>query len=674
MPLLTDRLPGGFPTFDRLVLALLIPAQLILAMLMILPGLARELLPENRWNALLWQLGEDLGSVSGLLARWPAWVLLSLLLATLLLEMRKNVGARHLFRLALLGLTVPILAAGFGAESRSAASALRWAMAIAFLSFSVPLWLRDRLAAWAERTAWQHEEIGWAVPWLRRFLVASLAVPVLVLTVYPAIERLFGQVAQGPGEGSLFLAMGPRHATVWPVLLVCAGLVVHALVERLPGYAFLVGLGGNLVASLLIRSFHRTDHSIADWWLPLLQANASAFSATALLWLSARHRLYGERGSGSLLLLQIGLGIVSCGVLILTGLIGLVIDPSSVPELVKQTGDGWSWLTLGLTGASLVWFSLVRQRSLVHVLVGLFLSAGVLLAAGTTLLSDSSLLAYYILLATWTLLAVGLLTAGWRNSLQTRPESEPLHGWVLIVAGCVLILALRSMWMDQTGAIWSYVLLGCSAGLAVALALWRKVEGWILLAGLLIHLIVSHALFPVALATELPGLTLCQINLLVVAGVSLLWLALAPLVYGQRRPGIVAAPLLTLQLGVGFLGQLCLLLLAAFWLVVSPERPPALLAGIGSRLGWIALVSAAVPIVWYVRLSLSASLPLLTLLGVFGSVLAGATASTWDDGRWLAFHILRRWSCVHDTGSLCGSSAGCCASCCESLGKRNRNF
>ena len=121
---------------------------------------------------------------------------------------------------------------------------------------------------------------------------------------------LFLEPVLGPTGTSWFARMGRRTATVTPLALVCVGLVVHALRERLPVYAFAVGQGGNVLASLLLRSGHRHE-PIAEWWLPLVQANAIAFALAALLWLTARRRLYGERGHGLLMTVQVALGVVA---------------------------------------------------------------------------------------------------------------------------------------------------------------------------------------------------------------------------------------------------------------------------------------------------------------------------------------------------------------------------
>src|SRR5207248_3180703 len=100
-------------------------------------------------------------------------------------------------------------------------------------------------------------------------------------------------------------------ATVVPLFFVCAGLLVHALRERLPDYAFVVGLGGNIIATLLLRASGYRHAPLEVLWVPLLQANAIAFGAVALLWLAARRRLYGERGTGLLLEVQVSLGVLA---------------------------------------------------------------------------------------------------------------------------------------------------------------------------------------------------------------------------------------------------------------------------------------------------------------------------------------------------------------------------
>ena len=132
----------------------------------------------------------------------------------------------------------------------------------------------------------------------RRLLVLGTVVPVVVLTLLPVWVAYSGGRTPGPAPGSVFLTMGRLTANTAPLFMVCVGLIIHALRERLPGYAFLVGLGGNLMVSLIVRGLHRIrlpgieqygTEPLADWYVQLLQVNAIAFAATALLWLAANH-------------------------------------------------------------------------------------------------------------------------------------------------------------------------------------------------------------------------------------------------------------------------------------------------------------------------------------------------------------------------------------------------
>src|SRR5262249_21718640 len=153
---------------------------------------------------------------------------------------------------------------------------------------------------------------------------------------------------------------------VTPLFMVCVAMIVHALRERLPGYAFLVGLGGNLIVSLIVRGLHLTAvgyEPLAGWYVQLLQLNAVAFAAAGLLWLTARRRLYGERGSGLLLELQLGLGVVANALLLGGALVQLVFDPGHLGQAFRHTGEPWGWVALVTAAGACAWYAGTMRRS-----------------------------------------------------------------------------------------------------------------------------------------------------------------------------------------------------------------------------------------------------------------------------------------------------------------------
>jgi hypothetical protein len=612
--LLRNLFPKRLPSMDQAILAVLVVGQLVLALLAIAPELAMELgsplLAEGRF------------SLPG------AWLMLGLLTAALLLEARANLRFLVLLGLLLLGLAIPVLLAEEFGDAHGTAPVLRWALGIAFLVYSLPLWLRDRIGL-------QRPSLDAALPWLRRILVTATVAPVLVLTVYPALARLAGHLLPDLPETSVFVSMGVRQATIWPLLMVCVGLILHALREQLPGYAFLVGLGGNLMASLLVRSFH-PHQNVADWWLPLLQANAVAFSAAAVLWMAGRRQLYGIRGTGALLVLQLGLAMASAAALVLAIVVPIVRAPGSHPELVQQAAGLWGWLAVALAAGSAAWYAGVQRKARVHLLVLCGLALCPLLAATVSLHAESLWPSFRVLLGSWSVLAVVLLAAGWTLSHRQAELKRVLSGWAIAVGVLVLILTLRLRVEphDPAGLGFELAALGVLAGLAGAMALWQRREAWFLLGGLFVYQIVGLSLGRL-------DLTLLPYFLLAGAGISLLWLLLARSLYTTVRPAPAAAPLLLFHLGLGLVGAAVLLLPAAFWLLAAPAERHVLVEAQGSLLGWLGLVAALLPALWYGgRDWQRGGFPLLTVCGLALSVLAACTAAPWGAENWLALHVL----------------------------------
>src|SRR5262249_34477171 len=223
---------------------------------------------------------------------------------------------------------------------------------------SLPLWFRHRLTPWAARVGLRSDPGPETAGHARRLLVIGTVLPVLILTLIPVGFAFAhsGERYPGPEAGSIFLGLGRLASNVIPLFMVCVGLIIHALRERLPGYAFVVGLGTNVMVSLIVRSLHRKE-GVGDWYVVLLQLNAVAFAATALLWLSARKRLYGERGTGTLLVVQLGLGVIANALLLAAGLVFLVVDPGSPVAAVAQVGEAWGWVALLLTAGACGWYA-----------------------------------------------------------------------------------------------------------------------------------------------------------------------------------------------------------------------------------------------------------------------------------------------------------------------------
>ncbi len=275
------------------------------------------------------------------------------------------------------------------------------------------------------------------------------------------------------------------------------------------------------------------------------------------------------------------------------------------------------WATLGANALAVcLHLRLTRMRGGAHVLGGLGVGA-VILSAFTAARWDTpeSWLAYHVLMLAFVVLGGVMLAGGWlsaRRRLRAlrddRPPGEPFisesvaEGWLSGVAIPVIVLALRAVYGDPTGAEWSA---GCILGvslLGALLSLWQRRERWALLSGLGVNLAVSLLLVRSHEGLEFAQWwpTLLHANVVVCGAVALLWIAAkVRLVRGRA----LASHLLGLQIGMGVLGNVVALGFAALHLIQTPGTiHPAVLAA-GLPLAWAALATVAVATVWYTGVS-----------------------------------------------------------------------
>jgi hypothetical protein len=647
---LGSLLRPGWPPPDRLLLAALMLGQLALAVATAAPGVWRELLAVEQ--------PDGLASLSRAASSWEAWALLAVLAAAVGSAAWGRVTAAKVYGLLLLALTAPMLAAGLFDGQRAAATTLCWGLAGCFLVCSLPLWLRERLTAWAARRGWTLADTPDLPEQVRLALVACTAVPVLLLTVARAVLGWYGLAGPGPESDTLFVQIGPAWCSIVPLLAVGLGLVIHALRDGLPDYAFVVGLCGNLAATLLVRG-HDPHFPWAEDWVPLLQANTIACGAAALLWLATRRRLDGARGWAELIRLQVDLGVLGNAALVVAALVPLLLNPGQLPTYVGQVGAVAGWLALGVAIAAGTWFALVGPPGrLPAIAAGSVLAAGVLAASVAVGQLPASWEPYHVLTAAWGLGAVGLLVAGWRRHEEDSPRwrfglvGAPLFStWVIGMGVLVLGLGLRGMLGDPTGAAWPAGAVVFVALLAGALAVrWRE-EGWAFAAGLLLNLAVSFVLWrerpwivEELLYVEFSWMRLIQANVLTAAFVTFAWLAAARFLYPSGRPG----PLLAVQVGLGWAGIAVLLLGPLALLILAPGGDWYWAREAGGLANWLAVLTPLAATAWYVGpRRLARSVPAQCGLGLILGLLLACTTAAWQRDNWFAYHALMAvWAAV----------------------------
>src|SRR5262249_12972819 len=276
----------GWAVVDRVALATVLLVQLFVAIVGIAPELAQELTPSGSLSAL---------------SHWPpvlanaygagGWLLLGALAVVLVLTLwERPVASIH--GLALLALTVPLLAAGQFSMDKASATALRWGYGFSLLVCSMLVWLRDPLGKWSARTGIVIPESMSIATSVRRLLVGGMLGPVLALTAAVALGVLIsGAAPTGPERGTFFhQQIGWIWSNLVPLVLAIVALVGHAVRERSSGYAFGAGLiaaatvPGGYLLHLVILKEPFTEARLVQ----LLQLGTATAAVWALGWLFSR--------------------------------------------------------------------------------------------------------------------------------------------------------------------------------------------------------------------------------------------------------------------------------------------------------------------------------------------------------------------------------------------------
>lgn len=498
-PAVQRLLEPGWPGVDRLVLAALVLAQLVLAVWGVFPALARELaLPR------LAEMLPDWEPAVRVHAHGPgAWALLGLLVIVLIVALWERSAPVAVLGLVISGITLPILTAASFETGRDVGLVLRWGLAAVFVGISIPIWERDRL---------QRLGCASAAPFdlaasCRGLTVAGTAVPVILLTILTALAH-WGEASPLGSIGISWLGRLPWLLVAAPPLVfVSLGLLGHALRERSAPYAFAAGLVANVTASLIVWHFHPLG--LEGWRVLLIQANVIAGSLVALLWLGLTHRLY-SRGeltftSTPFLPLQAALALAGNFVLLLAPVAGLILDPGGpLPLEALRVGHVWGWAALTLAAAASVWYAVrLAPAILIHLLPCLGLAFGALVAVTAGRAGEANWPAFHCLLAAWTLAGPLTLALGWavENRLvyssgtgqllagsRTTDLASRVFLWVRALGVLAVLLAWRgAVAHDPGNPYWS-----AGASLAVlitigTLALWSRQPVDVYASGLLVN-------------------------------------------------------------------------------------------------------------------------------------------------------------------------------------------
>jgi hypothetical protein len=642
-----------WPALDHQMLAYLVAGQLLLVLWGVAPGVIAELTPAGYVSLLTWPPEPVFGP--------RAWALLGVLAVVLLAALRHRGDAPIVLGLLVLAVTVPVLAAGPFASEQATASALRWGLAACYVVCSALVWLRRTLARGATAAGVTFVPDSAAVAWSHT-LLAVVAAVVLLLTGQVAALGFAGLRPSGPAPGSLFAEMGWVLSNVGPLVLLTAGLVGHAVRERSPLYAFIAGL----VAEVTVAGGYALGVVVAGGSLGAAEnvCLVQLTSLTAALWalgwmlsLPALKKWYGVDGEVVRLpsalgraLLMVHIALALAGQLVLLGG-GVLILGDLKAELMAwliAAGSplGWAALLASLAAVFAWHRQQLRLASWGWLFVGGLAAVGLLACSVERAWPGAG---YHVLILGWPAYVV-LWAALPFVSAAIRQGSEPnalrrffsFAGFEsaapAILAPCVLVVRWALHGADvRQDYVWAAVAVALCGAASALLAVWRRSEVLAFLAGLAANLATSLVVWQWYHPRPPAWLAVVQANVIASASVALAWLGIRRLL-AERRPG----PLLALQSALGLGAHTVLMLLPLGTLLAEPGVPPGpLFADIGSVAGWAALVLSAIAMFWDLAVRAPRGrLHVLAITGVSAGILAACTASPWDTGNWLSYHVL----------------------------------
>lgn len=603
-----------------------------------------------------------------------AWMLVGLLAVWLLGTLWDRWRKAELATSVLLLTTAAVLVAGVFGPQLAAASAARWSLGVALLLASAAVWLRGPLRHWAGKLRMRVELDAAAPRVARATVVATLALPVLGLTVLAALLNLSGAAARGPLAGTFFGEIEPTVSYLIPLLLIVVSLVGFALRESSAGYAFSAGL---VVMLTVVLGFllHVRPVGTAELVI-VLQLMTITAAVWALGWLVVRRwvNVWRERSveSSATALMRVQLGMGLCGNALLLGpaLLRILVEPHARDQWTVWVGGPLGWVALVLAlGALFVRRWQLGRPMAPRLAGGVGLTVLALLACSVEAYVPVPGLGYRTLMLGLALYALGVVLATWWvASLQTRPEDQgPPQALVRMASEWVILTGLAAVAMGLKAAFlhhavedlpWAAAAIAVASLAGATMAYWRRAEGWAFAAAPGVNLAASLVVwyFEIRSGRVHSGsqwlILLAQANVIASMAVALVWLAARQRLYALRDLSIRTSPLLGIQASLGVLGNLALLIPPVMGLLLEPAALPDWGIAVAAPAGWIALALASVAAggyLWQVARERLGNVVAATGLGI-GVLLACLTAH-WPEmtvlGDWPAFHLLlASWTAV----------------------------
>lgn len=582
--LLDDRV-----SFDRIVTWALVGAFVLLAVYGSIAGVTQEL--------AAWGSGYPGYDVAGFPHQEAlglgSWIVLGLLTVAMLANYaERRRGAYLLGALVVVSAAIPLIAGLFETQIATA-TAWRWFAALFLIAGSLALWNRGSSRIDSQtRTD------------LRTLLIVVTMVPLLVLTVYPALRAIYYMPIQGPASG-FFSWFDDDFSYGVPLVLAAFVFIGYALRERMPEFGFFAGLLFNATVTLafllaVVAAKGSMDRVVL---VRVVQLNAITFAVYALPWLSTRRRwltaLNEQRSkiADNLLTLQVGLAFLLNLLVIVPTAFALVNAPEFVSSGTTAAGSFLGWLAFVVLLAAFAWFARVRERrmsplTIAGVLWGIVCLAAFSVAAAMSGWSGLHALTVGATLVTAALVGTASLTSAnvpplFRRLFDLGGSWASLSRQLAVTSGAIaFFLSVRSVVDWRTTRWWSIGPLLVLTALATTLHWQTLRRRYLYIAGVLLNIAITFWWTFIFTGPDKGLGNFLLTNVFVASVAGLLWLALELRARPLRGKTRSAALSFHNVVAIATTAMLLIIIVVSisFW------RPDSLLLEV-PRLTWVTFIS-----------------------------------------------------------------------------------
>jgi hypothetical protein len=433
-----------------------------------------------------------------------SWIVLGLLLLLMLANFWERRSGKYLLgALAVLTATIPLLAGQFESQIATATS-WRFLAALFFLGASLAFWSRRaisrrlRVLGWpafqGDTNAFKKQAIG--------LLIALTVLPLLLLTIYPALRAIYYLPVQGPVSG-LFSWLRDDVSYGLPLVLVAMVMIGYALRERMSEFAFYAGVLFHATVTLAFLLTVASANGLMDRivLVRLAQLNAITGAVYLLVWLSTRRRWLmalnqsEQQLADYLVKLQLGMVVTLNVMLFAPVIISLIWAPESIGIGTIAAGSGLGWLAFSVSVVAVVWFGAGRTTRVVpDALAGLLLGLSCLIAFSLSGVGGWVAL-HWLTVCTvavaWLMLAASEPGSGQSIFNFEKKWSEHARRCAVIVGGIAVCLSLRTLGDAGATHWWSIIPLLAIVVLAATLNWKTYQQRYLFAAGILFHVAIS---------------------------------------------------------------------------------------------------------------------------------------------------------------------------------------